>query len=49
MIIRIPVIPEINDDLINIRATADFVSSLGLLKSFNSCLTIVLAKTSTTI
>lgn len=32
VIIRIPVIPEFNDDQINIRATADFVRSLGSIK-----------------
>lgn len=32
LIIRIPVIPEVNDDLINIKATANFVSSLGSIE-----------------
>ncbi|MBC3901681.1 MAG: glycyl-radical enzyme activating protein [Firmicutes bacterium HGW-Firmicutes-4] len=32
MIVRIPVIPEVNDDLMNIQATADFVRSLESVK-----------------
>ncbi|MCL4441804.1 MAG: glycyl-radical enzyme activating protein, partial [Firmicutes bacterium] len=35
MIIRIPVIPQFNDDLINIRATASFAYSLGTVKELH--------------
>ena len=35
MIIRIPVIPQFNDDLINIRATASFASSLGTVQELH--------------
>ncbi len=35
MIVRVPVIPQFNNDLINIRATANFAHSLGAVKELH--------------